>query len=379
MGREIKHLVRAGIQAQVVNDFRLNQITGLASLPTFTQRLTHRTVEPYVHFRSESSLKLEFTKASATREYATIVEIRDSYTTGTGGPHIVDQIADEVVAILDREPPAIVNNNAYLQVIDSVRSFKFEKENKTYFQTNITVLTRVQPGEVSIIPGQTLPVQVPQYTYAGFEFMPTSALRIEDHDAGTITGAEMYPSNNNGYDFTGVVYSAIPGSDGSLADRVYTVEENDDTLGIVSNISYENEVDSTITETLTATTNWNRIRSLRYGTVAPTTGNTLVLTDDNSGNYGVRNLPVWNTGSRTLDFGRVSPVHQFTINVVAGETTYFLFDSGQDDLTEIRQHILGGNIDITARFTGPLIVGDYKLYYDSQPAIYGGDTTFNLT
>ena len=55
MAREISHLVRSAIRAQVVNGFDLGNVTGLTANPTFTQRLTHRTLEPYVYFQSEQN------------------------------------------------------------------------------------------------------------------------------------------------------------------------------------------------------------------------------------------------------------------------------------------------------------------------------------
>ena len=243
-GRNLDYRVRSSIEATVVNGFDLGNVHGLTALPTFTQRKNYDITEPFVFFESEGSLEIDKTKNVATREYSTIVEVITSYDSELGGPHITDLIADEVIRIVTTTDPTVSNADVYVQTVDSVFSSSYEIENRVFFQKDITILTRVAqhtentPGNQ---PGN-LPVQAPIFTPANFVFTPTLN-RIELYDAGTITPATTYSSDNNGFDFTSATYALTPTSDGTLANGVVTVDA-DDEVSITSTLVYTSETNT---------------------------------------------------------------------------------------------------------------------------------------
>ena len=351
MAREISHLVRSAIQSQVENGFDLGNVTGLSARPHFTQRLTHRTPEPYVFFQSEQSFRIDETKSEVTREYITLIVVRISYDLNKGGPSVCDFLTDEVIRIIEREPPTINGFNPYIQVIEDVVKSVFEIESKSYFQANIAVNTRV----IEDLTAQgNLPVQAPAFGFTGFTNAPTMN-RIELFDTGRIVPTINYP-NNNGFDFDEAVFALAPGSDGTINLGVVSVD-GDDNVSMTSTLSYTSQADSTVTHDLTATTNFPRIRSVRYGVIPTATIDLSTLTSD-------------------LRYGTISPVGlEANFVLERGERAYIAFDANEADLIGINQ--LGFSVDISNQFTMTTQNG-FKLYIQDDAWQYADPATLTV-
>ena len=347
--RDLSHIIRSGMRTRLVNNFDRGAV-GLSTLPAIQERITARTTEPYIYLRSESTLEIDKTKDGVPREYATLIEVVTSYPTGQGGPRLRDLIADQVTDILTREEMDYPGVNVYIQTIDSTASFTYDTENKTFFKTNITVLTRAIEEEVA---AGNLPVQLPVYTPTAFMFTPTMN-RIELFDTGRIVPQATYPSNNNGYNFDSVTYTLGGTSGGTISTAGVVTVDGDDEVSIVSEIEYQSITDNTDLQTLTATTNFSRIRSVRYGVISTTTVDLTTLTSD-------------------VQYGTISPVGvEANFVLDQGERAYIAYDADEADLIGINQ--LGFAVDISNQFTMTTANG-FKVYTQNDAWNYSDPAT----
>ncbi len=356
--REISSRVRNAIRAQVVNNFDVGQVTSpppdwdISSRSV--NRLTAQLERPFLFFESEGSIPVEVSKAERPRDYTTLIKIEDSYATNSGDTRRIDSITDEVIRYLDRQVPAIIGFNAYIQTVESIFKMPaFERNNRTYYKTIITVMTRAE--ESTDAGGGTGPVQGPIFGFQNFMFQPNGN-RIEFHDTGSIVPNTIYPSNNNGFDFVSAAYSLTPGTNGTL-DMGSVAVGPQDNVSIESSLIYENETDITITETLTATTAFPRIRSLRAGVLDSTSIDITTLNSD-------------------IQFGTISP-DGVTVSFTAtpGQRGYIVYDANEPDLTEINQQ--GFSINILDQFTRSVSNG-YKIYIQDNPFLFSNTLTATL-
>ena len=364
----LEHLVRSGIRADVVNNFDLGNTHGLTAVPEITQHKNYDTTEPFIHIRSESSIEIDNTKEVDSREYATVLECVTSFDAELGGPHITDLMANEAVRIATTTLPTISGGTAYIQTVDSTADNSFIRDSRVYYQKNITILTRVTTPVAGSSSGGTtptnVPVQAPIYLFRGFDFVPTMN-RIELHDTGTIDPATTYSSSNNGYDFTTATYTLSAGSDGVVGSDGTVAVGATDEISIVSNLNYELASDNTTTETLTATTVFPRIKSVRFGTI---TGSTI---------GDVTNLTPFRTNGNTIDYGTVAPVGEvLSITVDAGERAYIIYDDNEADLVQIVQ--AGFNNNIISDFTMTTSNG-YKIYILDNPFVFANTLQITLS
>ena len=145
---------------------------------------------------------------------------------------------------------------------------------------------------------------------------------------------------------------------------IYSVPAGGEPVKLDSTLRYSLEADSTISTSLTATTEWRVIDSLRYGAITPVTAGTIpTLTDDTTATYGLRNLANWN-----IEFGTVEP-HNETITITgnADQYAYIIVDANVT-LTQIRNSV-GQN---TLAQWDVQTVGAYKAYINTQPIVFDG-------
>ena len=125
---------------------------------------------------------------------------------------------------------------------------------------------------------------------------------------------------------------------------------------------------------LMATTQWDRIGSLRYGVIA--SSSQPIFTDDTSVSTGIRDLSNFQSTDDTISFGTVDPTGStITFNGVEGEWMYIIIDASQDNLTGLIDAFNENNLD---SFEDPVIVGEYKAYVQKRPLSYTNTLTFTI-
>ena len=196
--------------------------------------------------------------------------------------------------------------------------------------------------------------------YEDFTFEP-AGFTIERFDSGTIIPDTTYPSGNNGWDFVDANFSISSGGAGTFSSGRYTIPAGGEPVSLDSTLRYNLNADPTETTSLSATTQWNVIDSIRYGSIVPETAGTIpTLVDDDSATYGLRNLANWN-----VEFGTVTP-HQEMITLTGdpGEYLYIIVDQGVT-LTQIVNN--GVN---TISLWDVQTVGNYRIYINQQPIVF---------
>ena len=359
-GRSLDYRVRSGIRADVVNNFDVGGVAGLSQAPTFTQRKRYDTLEPFCYFRSVNSLELDKTKDTATRDYATVIEVVTSFDSEIGGPHLTDGIADEIVRIVTTTLPTVSGADVYIQTVESVLSAEFIREDKVYFQKNITVLTRAA-NITGTATTTDRPVQDPIFMFDGWTNNPTMN-RLELHDSGRILPATTYASDNNGYDFVSVTYSLAQGSGGTAgAGSVVTVNETE-SVSIVSNIVYELESGTT--------TGDDTSMALDLGGA--------VFTDSGTRYRAV----IFDTASiDSLNFGRPSSIRQNDRVSITIGTTDFL-NLQVNNVGNVLADLPGGpsaSIIITQQMRDAMaalgtVIGDHTYIAEDDFRVYAGAT-----
>ena len=311
--------VRKGIFDRVNNEFDYQRVNGLTSKPPITQNPTRKTTEPFIYVYSVDSNEVDPTKDSTAREYAVYVEVCTRYNSYGGGQRQVNRMVDEVVrAVRNGGYPDLtsVGYNIYNLTVGEIRDFTFKERGANYYKAIIEVYVTADFVE---LPQEINPVQSPTFTYSLFRYTPTNNLNIERYDSGIITPSTTYPSGNNGWNFESANYSVAQTAQGTFANGDYDVPAGAEPIALFSSLRYELDADNTETTTLTATTRWNLIDSIRYGAVDPITpGTPPVFTDDVANTYGLRQLNNWN-----IEHGTVTP-HNETITVT-GNTDQYIY------------------------------------------------------
>ena len=344
-------------------------LPGLTGLPLIIQdRPKPTTPEPYIYvFISPGNInEVEKTKIGGAYDYIVTVQVMTRAPHSGDSKELRDLMASEVQSILDYgEAIDLVNDgfNNYVQTVESITPLESQERGADYYYTNIDILFRMSFVGLPVNIG---PTQAPSFTFSLFTYPPQSN-RIERYDAGIITPATTYPSPNNGFNFIDAGYSISAGAGGTFANGDYDVPLTADPVRLDSSLRYEFDEDTSVTHTLTATTDFPRIDSIRYGAITPQTPGTIpTLSDDTSATYGLRNLSNWN-----IEYGTVRP-HNETVTITgnADQFVYIIIDH-EVTLTQI-VNTIGQNV--IAQFTESTI-GDYKVYFNNNPIVFDGFST----
>ena len=364
------NVLKTALVRKLRSEFDHSRVPGLTEIPLIIQeRPLDNTPEPYVYVKTNRTPEVDKTKSASSIDYIMDIDVCTRSQQNQDSRALRDAIVDEVTSILDTDISSYVNIleegfNIYIQTINSTTPLEFEEKGASYFKSVITLQVRM---EFVGLPVDVGPTQAPTFSYSLFAFDPTTTGLIERYDGGVITPATTYPSNNNGYDFVDASYSISAGAVGTFVNGDYDVPIGGEPISLDSSLRYEFSTDTSITDTLTATTNFPLIDSIRYGAITPqTTGVLPVLLDDTSGTYGLRLLSNWN-----IAYGTVRP-HNETITVTgnADQYIYIILDSNVT-LTQVRNTI-GQNV--LAQFNVQTI-GAYKIYLNTNPIVFDGFST----
>ena len=330
--------LKTAIVRKLRADFNHTRIPGLTELPLIIQdRPLHNTPEPYIYVEiyPDAIEEVDVTKSSSSYDYFVNIQVMTKSLHNQDSKRQRDLMTSEAQRVLDVETNGYVNLtnegfNVYVQTVESVTPLESYERGADYFYS--TILMRFTINFVGL-PQTVLPVQAASYTFAGFTFAPTGS-DIETYDAGTITGAATYPSNNNGWDFTTASYALTSGSEGTLNNNVLTVASDDDPLGLVATINYEFNTDTSVTTSVTDTDTFSRIKSLRYGSRSSNTVSSADLQD----------FSLWTGTNQTFDFGNVNPINDtITLTGNAGEYLYIIHDAAHG-ITGLRDVLGTDNI-----------------------------------
>ena len=359
--------VRAGIARQIRTDFDFNNVSDLVTTPTITQNPMRRTSSPCVYLYPDGQIEVDNTKDSVTFEYGIATEIRVRYDRYRGGKRQAEQIVDEVLSSvrgLNRSDYPVLNGyNIYRVVVSEIITNQDKVQGADWIQIIVKLLVTASEADV---PAQILPVQEPTFTYSNFRYTPTPS-GLERYDSGEITPSTTYPSGNNGWNFIDASYSVAATAQGTFTNGNYNVTSGAEPLALSSSLRYALDGDASTVTTLTDTTRWVLIDSIRYGSITPTTEGVIpTLTDDTAATYGLRNLANWN-----IEFGTVHP-HNETITITgnAQQFPYIIIDHNVT-LTQI-QNTLGQNV---ISQWNVVTVGEYKVYINEQPIVFDGFST----
>ena len=360
--------IKTAVTRKLRTDFNHTTVTGLTQDPLIIQdRPINSVDEPYVYIYEEDTIEVQKTKNSSSTDYFIIAQVVVRTTQSDDANVIRDGIVDEITRIVDTDEDNYIQidnqgYNVYIQNVDSVTAFgPYDEDGATYFQANMTLQFR---ADFIGVPSTRNPIQAPIYTFADFTFPPTSN-RVEVSDAGTITGATTYASANQGWDYVSVMYALISGGQGSLTDNVLTVGAADSPLGLTSTINYRFSSDNTITTSLTANTNFRRIRSLRFGSTTNTSFSAAELA----------NLANFQGTNRTFRYGVENPSgQQISLEGNAGERFYIIFDNTHtiNTITDV----LGGNN--RGAFTLTTVNG-YSILLQTNPLVFNTSRPIQYT
>ena len=360
--------IKTAVVRKLRTDFNHTGISGLSQDPLIIQdRPLNSVLEPYVYIIEQDTLEVQKTKNSSSTDYFIVAQVVVRTTQSEDGNTIRDGIMDEITRIIDTNEDNYIQidsqgYNVYIQNVDEiVIPDPYDEDGATYFQANMVLQFR---ADFIGLPSTRDPIQAPIYSFADFTFSPTNN-RVEVSDAGTITGAATYASGNQGWNFNTVTYALISGGQGTLATNVLTVGATDSPLGLVSTINYQFASDNTITTSLTATTNFRRIRSLRFGSTTNTSFSAAELA----------NLSNFQGTNRTFRYGVENPSgQQISLEGNAGERFYIIFDNTHtiNTITDV----LGGNN--RGAFTLTTVNG-YSILLQTNPLVFNTSRPIQYT
>ena len=360
MIRSASDEIRRAVTVAIRDNFDPTKVNGLNTTPPVTQNPTRQTQEPYIYVYSVAENEIDVTKEDGAIEYTVNVEVCIRYNQRRGGQRQANQILDEVTnqvrGFALGQYPSAIGFTIYRTTFGNVSYLDFKENGANYYKVVCPFFISAYPTP---IPAQTQPVQAPTFAYAGFANTPTSN-RIERYDAGTITPDTTYPDGNNGWNFADANFSVSAGAAGTYVGGVYTLESGQEPVKLDSSLRYTLDSDATETTTLTATTEWNVIDSIRYGSVDADGGNQPSFTDNADATYGLRLLSNWN-----VEFGTTTPHNEMiTITGDSGQYVYIIVDH-EVTLTQITNN--GVN---TIHLWDVETVGDYKVYINQQPIVF---------
>lgn len=353
--------IRRAFAISIRDNFNVGAVNGLVEAPAVTQNPTRQTQEPYIYVYSVTERETDVTKECAPIEYTVNVEVCIRFNQRRGGQRQAQQCLDEVLRIVRGfgigQYPEAVGYTIYRTTFGIAQDLIFKEGGANYYKVICPLFVSAY---LTPEPDQVLPVQAPTFMYEDFTFEP-AGFTIERFDSGTIIPDTTYPSGNNGWDFVDANFSISSGGAGTFSSGRYTIPAGGEPVSLDSTLRYNLNADPTETTSLSATTQWNVIDSIRYGSIVPETAGTIpTLVDDDSATYGLRNLANWN-----VEFGTVTP-HQEMITLTGdpGEYLYIIVDQGVT-LTQIVNN--GVN---TISLWDVQTVGNYRIYINQQPIVF---------
>ena len=367
--RSNSNLIKESIAQYVLDVFDPNNVDGITVKPVVTIDITDQTSEPYVYFRSAAESEKWNNQDRESRLFDIDIEVVTKHLPGVGNQEICERIVGEVIELATTHPYADLTMQgwAILEVTTGdVIYDEFDELGARYFKATISL----EVTATAITPvGQRQPSQASVFTFSGFTIAPVNS--IEQWDSGTITGAPV--ANyvmSNGWSPTSVAYALASGADGSFnsVGNLYSVSQTDAVLALDTTINYQLSTDTSMTTMEVNNDTFPRVRSLRYGTVAGQGNNRPIFVDDGSGLVGLRNLPDFIAGNRTIVHGQQNvDNYQFTIDVNANEYIYIMVHENHPNLTEIEESVFRRNI--LNLFEAPVTIGGFKIYIktDAEP------------
>ena len=369
--RDAGDILHRFVTDQLISRFNVANVGNLDAKPIITRTIGRGIPEPYIWVKQAESYEIDNTKMVQSREYVIELDCRVKARPNRGNHQILNDIATEAVNVASELEGMNLpgdDHRIYITTSDPVIKHTLDVRGARYFLAVVPMLYRVEALGAS---APALPIQESSYTFAGFNFAPTATERIERYDAGAITPATTYPSPNNGYNFVSTSQVVSPAASGTLTNGVYTVGSDDLILALNNTINYQLATDTSMTHAVQNVDMFSRIISLRYGAVADGT-----FTDNTAATYGLRNLPQWNAGRRTLAFGTSEVENtEITITANAGEAMYIVLNALHPNLTSITENVFNQNI--LNLFNAPVTIGAYKVYKQTNAQLI--DQTFNLT
>lgn len=359
--------IKTALIMKILSEFDTSAVSGITEVPLIIQdRPLESIVEPYVYLTYEDSFETDVTQTGSSIDYFFNAQVVVRTAQNEDGTRLRDEIVAEVSRIIDTPTSGYIDIetlgfNVYLQNVDSVEELdKIEERGATYFEAAIAINVR---ANFIGLPSTNPPIQPAQYTFTDFTFTPTQN-RIEFGDAGTITGATTY-ANQSPWNFTSVTYAQIAGGDGSLATNVYTVESGDATLGLIATLNYTFATDNIITQTITDTDNFNRIRSLRFGTIDQGTINQQMLAD----------FSQFQGTNKTFRYGVDNPIGQeISFEGTAGDRLYIVYDAAHT-IRILRDQFGFNHLDAFTETT----VNGYKVLLQTNPLVFDTSAPIRYT
>jgi len=257
-----------------------------------------------------------------------------------------DAMVAEVQRILDVDYDEYLNLesdgfNVYIQTVESIDMSEFNEMGTDFYVGDVRLKVRMESTG-----SQTKPNADINFVYAGFNNNPIST-KYELGDSGTITLPTTYPLSN-GWLFNSVTYSLGSDSDGTISDNVVTVNPGDDLVSIVSVVTFESPLDSTIQTTVFDRTEFTSVRSPRIG----------VFTDATLTDAQIDDLSLWTSSFPAIEPNRVP----LEITGNAADYIYIIIDS-QYTLTGIKNDLGLEDIDEYIVSTQ----NDFKVYRLDTP------------
>ena len=364
--------IRRGIYLKVRDEFNFNNVIGLSSLPPITQRATHRLEDPFIYIWSESQLETNKTKEDESYQYAVRIEVSTKANSNQGGQQQSDQMAAEIYRIFDvptSDYPDVTDKGYRIYIIefDETASFVEEVRGGTYFRKVITILVT---AKFVGFDGTDIPVQLTSYNYNNWMYPPT-VFDLERYDSGTIIPLTNYPNLSSGWNFVDSAFTIGAGAQGTFTNDIYTLGSDDDPVALSSTLNYTRDTDN---YALMATTQWNRIGSLRFGVIE--SNSQPVFTDDTAASTGIRELSNFQSSDDTIRFGTQNPIGEtITFDGVEGQWMYIIIDKSQANLTGLIDSFNEDNLNF---FENPVVVGEYKVYVQKRALSYTNTLTFTI-
>jgi len=222
-----------------------------------------------------------------------------------------DAMVSEIQRILDVDFDEYINLesngfNVYIQTVESVDISELNEMGTDFYIGDVILKVRMEA-----VGSRTAPEAQVLLSYSNFSVTPQNH-SYELHDAGNITLPTTYPASN-GWVFQSVDYSLGSDSDGSINNNVVTVSSGDDFISMVSIITFESALDSSVTTTVFDRTEVRGIKSPRIG----------VFTDASLSAAQVTDLSLWAQSA----FPRVEPDRtSLDIDANSGDYIYILVD-----------------------------------------------------
>ena len=287
-------------------------------------------------------------------------------------------MVDEITRSIDTQTSGYLDvtsegYNVYIQNVEDVTKFVDDTtRGATYFIANVEMFFTANFIGAPVV---NQPNQANVFTFNGFQ-RPVRNNSLEMFDSGAITPASTYPSNNNGWDFVSTSFSIISGGQGRINSGIYTIGQNDNTLGLDVIINYEFSSDTTQTTSLNQTSNFPRRIDARHGVINPGVGNTPNFTDDGSTTSGLRNFGQFDNGNDRIINNFTNPIGQtITFRRMVNDFMYIVTGTDAPVINTIRENVF--NQDIRDQFTVST-VGPYRVYVSDRAANVDGDITVTL-